>query len=339
MAGARHGTSAPTLVDVARLAGVSRATASRAINGGSHVSAEVRRRVDEAVRELGYRPNAAARSLVTRRTDSIAVVIPESDQRLFTDPFFATILHGVTAELASTNLQIVLLIGHRGDGSRFLDYLRHGHTDGAIVVSHHHGDGVASTLAEIDMPSVLVGRPWSADNPVTYVDVDNHAGGVLAAERLIARGARRIGALAGPTDMGAAVDRLAGWRTTMEAAGLPTDAVVQTDWTAEASARAMAQMLAEHPDIDALFVASDLMASAALPVLARHGRRVPDDVAVVGFDDMELATRTTPPLTTVVNPAGEMARRSVAMLLEQLAGTGGSESVLLPTRLVVRESA
>lgn len=333
--------SAPTLVEVARLAGVSRATASRAVNGGERVSPEALQAVRAAVRELGYRPNRAARSLVTRRTDSIAVVIPESDSRLFTDPFFATVLHGVTTALASTELQIVLLIGDKGEQSgRMLHYLRSGHTDGAIVVSHHRRDNVAAVLADSTMPSVFIGRPWSpAETPVSWVDVDNFTGGVLAAEHLVARGARRLGTVAGPPDMGAPVDRLAGWVAAVEAAGLATDAVTHADFSTPGAARATEELLAAHPDVDGLFVASDLMAAAALQVLDAHGRRVPQDVRVVGFDNMELATTVRPTLTTVVNPAAEMARRAVEMLLAQLGSRGGTEPELLATELVVRESS
>ncbi|MPV37511.1 LacI family DNA-binding transcriptional regulator [Georgenia subflava] len=332
---------APTLVEVARAAGVSRATASRAVNGGDRVSPEALQAVRAAVRELGYRPNRAARALATRRTDSIAVVIPESDSRLFTDPFFATVLHGVTTALASTDLQIVLLIGHKGEQSaRMLDYLRDGHTDGAIVVSHHRMDNVAEVLADSPMPSVFIGRPWDpAKTPVTWVDVDNFTGGVLAVEHLVARGARRLGTVAGPQDMGASVDRLAGWRAGAEAAGLATDAVVHADYTVAGATRATEELFAAHPDVDGLFVASDLMASAALRVLETLGRRVPDDVRLVGFDNMELATSLRPALTTLVNPAAEMARHAVEMLLSQFGSSGGTEPDLLATELVVRESS
>ncbi|UNX54056.1 LacI family transcriptional regulator [Georgenia sp. TF02-10] len=332
---------APTLVEVARLAGVSRATASRAINGGDRVSPAARAAVEAAVRETGYRPNPAARSLVTRRTDSIAVVIPESDSRLFTDPFFATVLHGVTTALASTDLQVVLLIGQRGvdRARRMVGYLRGGHADGAIVVSHHRMDSVVDVLAGSDIPVVLIGRPFDATLPLTWVDVDNAAGARLATEHLLARGARRVGTVAGPPDMSAAEDRLTGWRAALAEAGLPADAVVRADFTADGAAAATERLLAERPGLDGLFVASDQMAAAALDVLAAHGRRVPDDVRLVGFDNMDLAARTRPPLTTAVNPAGEMARRAVQMLLARLAGTGGTESVVLPTELVVRGSA
>ncbi|WP_447925533.1 LacI family DNA-binding transcriptional regulator [Georgenia muralis] len=336
----RTGSPAPTLVEVARLAGVSRATASRAVRGGERVSPEARAAVEAAVREIGYRPNQAARSLVTRRTDSIAVVIPESDSTLFTDPFFATVLHGVTTALSSTDLQIVLLVGQPGErAARMVNYLRAGHADGAIVVSHHRMDNVVEALAESAVPAVLIGRPWDASLPLTWVDVDNADGGRLAAEHLLARGARRPATVAGPADMAAGRDRLAGWAEVVAAAGLATDAVEHTDWTADAAAAATGRLLDDHPDVDGLFVASDLMAEAAMEVLRGRGIAVPDRVRVVGFDDMGLAARTRPPLTTVVNPAPAMSRRAVEMLLAQLEGTGGTESVQFPTALVVRGSS
>ena len=338
-----QGTDAPTLVEVARVAGVSRATASRAINGGARVSPDAMAAVEAAVRETGYRPNRAARSLVTRRTDSIAVVIPESDRTLFADPFFATILHGVTSALSSTDLQIVLLLGEKGSGGNGLTgYLRGGHWDGAIVVSHHRDDGVAEVLAASAMPSVFIGRPWSCEEtPVSFIDVDNRAGGRLAADYLVGRGARRPATIAGPLDMGASVDRLAGWRDGLRAAGLDDSIIVHGNYLPSATEPATRELLAAHPDVDAIFVASDLMGGAVLRVLREHGRRVPEDVLVVGFDDMEIARTTEPPLTTVVNPAARMAREAVEMLLEKLVAMPGAgcASRVLTTELVVRDSA
>ncbi|ACQ81086.1 transcriptional regulator, LacI family [Beutenbergia cavernae DSM 12333] len=341
MAGTDEGRrTAPTLVEVARLAGVSRATASRALNGGLRVSPEAMDAVRRAVAELGYSPNRAARSLVTRRTDSIAVVVPESDDRVFSDPFFAVTLRGVTSALAATDIQAVLLVGQgRHDVGRVERYLRGGHTDGAIVVSHHQADTLAVTLREIGLPSVYVGRPLAPDADVPYVDVDNVAGARLAVEHLIAQGRRRIGLIAGPQDMSAGVDRLAGWRTALAAAGLDAPEPVVADFTLAGGAAAADRLMAAHPELDAVFAASDRMAAGALPIIAAHGRNVPDDVAVIGYDDLELASQTHPPLTTVVNPVIDMATRAVHMVLDQIAGRDVASPVLLTTHLVLRRSA
>ncbi len=158
--------NAPTLDEVARLAGVSRATASRAINGGNRVSPAALAAVDAAVQELGYTPNPAARSLVTRRTDSIALVVPEPDERVFTDPFFVHTLRSVNRVLVPRDLQLVLLLARPGgEERRMLRYLRRRHIDGAIVVSHHSGDRLAEHLASLGLPCAFVGRPWTGRRP------------------------------------------------------------------------------------------------------------------------------------------------------------------------------
>lgn len=332
--------ASPTLDEVARVAGVSRATASRAINGGDRVSPRAQAAVDAAVRSLGYSPNRAARSLVTRRSDSIAVVVPEPDERVFSDPFFAGTLRGVSNVLAESDQQLVLLLARRGkESDRTMRYLAGRHVDGALIVSHHRDDNLARRMADIGLPCVFGGRPWSDGDRVTYVDVDNEAGGRIATETLIARGCTSLATIAGPADMTAAVDRLQGWHTAMRAAGLRDDRVYYGDFTEPGGEEAARQLLAEHADVDGLVVASDLMASGALTVLAEQGRRVPDDVAVVGFDDFPVAGRTHPPLTTMKNPVVDMAEQGTRMLLQQISGhASGPVRVIMPTELVRRQS-
>jgi DNA-binding LacI/PurR family transcriptional regulator len=332
----------PTLEEVARVAGVSRATVSRVINGGARVSPAARAAVEQAIAELSYIPNRAARSLVTRRTDSVALVVPETGAKLVSDPFLIGALQGVTTGLADTELQLVLLIAQRaGDTDRLLRYLRAGHVDGALVMSHHREDHLPTELAKIGLRCVFLGRPLEpGEVTVTYVDVDNVGGGRAATEHLVGRGARRIATIAGPPDMPAGVDRLAGWRAALDGAGLPSDAVAFGDFTADGGAAAMSALLSEWPDLDAVFVASDLMATGALGVLRESGRAVPEDVAVVGFDDSMLAATTIPPLTTVRQDAEAFGRRAVDLLLAQLrADEAESSAEILPTELIVRASA
>ncbi|CAA9404170.1 MAG: Transcriptional regulator, LacI family [uncultured Nocardioides sp.] len=335
-------STAPTLDEVARVAGVSRATASRAVNGGSRVSASAQQAVDEAVRTLGYVPNRAARTLVTRRTESVAIVVPEPDDRVFSDPFFAGTLRGVNDVLAEREIQLVLLMARHGaEEERLLRYLSHRHVDGAVVVSHHRDDRLAAAMARIGLPCVFGGRPFDESTGVPYVDVDDVAGGREATRHLIEVGRRRIGTIAGPADMTAGVDRLTGWRQAMDEAGLATDAVVHGDFTELGGRAAAEDLLAAHPDLDGLVVASDLMARGALQVAAAHGRRVPDDLAVVGYDDLGVAEATTPPLTTVRQPVHEMAERATRMLLEQIdnGGIGDAVRLIIPPSLVRRQSS
>ncbi|WP_344102294.1 LacI family DNA-binding transcriptional regulator [Myceligenerans crystallogenes] len=312
----------PTLDDVARTAGVSRSTASRAINGGLRVSPEAQAAVDDAVARLGYSPNRAARSLVTRRTDSIALVVPEPDGRILTDPFLAGTLRGVSDALAGTDLQLVLLLARPGEHpGQMARYLRSGHVDGVIVTSHHRGDHLEAELAGGKLPAVFVGRPFASDDAgLHWVDVDNVTGGRLATRRLIERGCRRIATVTGPLDMTAAVDRFAGWREEMAATGLPDDAYVEGDFTVSGGTAATQHLLDEHPDVDAIFIASDLMAEGALHALAARGISVPGDIAVTGFDDLGIAASATPRLTTVRNPVVEMVNAATSTLLTMLAG-------------------
>jgi len=330
----------PTLDEVARLAGVSRATASRAINGGQRVSPRALAAVEDAVRTLGYSPNPAARSLVTRRTDSIALVVPEPDERVFADPFFGHTLRNVNRVLDSRDLQLVLLLARPGEEGRLLRYLRKRHIDGALVVSHHRNDHLADHLADLGLPCAFVGRPWTSADRVSYVDTDNLAGGRLATQHLIDRGRRRIGTVAGPADMAAGADRLAGWKEALIGAGLPADAVEHGDFTEVGGAVAARALLDRHPDLDGIVVASDLMAAGTLKVLAERGRSVPGDVAVVGYDDLDVAERTDPALTTIRNPVGEMAEHATRLLLDQLdEGAPKPMRTIYPPALVERASS
>ncbi|GAA1177346.1 LacI family DNA-binding transcriptional regulator [Ornithinimicrobium humiphilum] len=328
------GRRSPTLEDVAARAGVSRATASRVVNGDPRVRESAREAVTAAIAELGYRPNRAARSLVVREPDSVAVLVHEPDERIFADPFFGGLLRGVGQRLAPTGLQMVLVMGDPvRDGARMERYLRGGHTDGVIVVSAHRGDGLVAALTETRLPTVFVGRPLTGADTFVYVDVDNCEGGRLAARRLVERGCHRIGTVTGPLDMAAGIDRHQGWSEELAAAGLPTDLVEVGDFTAEGGARAVRALLERAPDLDGLFVASDLMAAAAMSELVAAGRRVPEDVALVGFDASAAAGMTRPPLTTVTNPVSEMAVRATELLL-RLMRREEAASEVLPTRLV-----
>lgn len=341
-------TRSPTLEDVAAAAGVSRSTASRAINGGSKVSAEAQAAVDAAVIRLRFTPNRAARSLVTHRADSVALVVPEPDERVSGDPFFAQVIQGLGQALGETDIQLVLVIVKPGEGAdRTIRWLRHGHIDGAVVVSHHAADEIEQAMLNSPVPSVFVGRPWYTPDQLSYVDTDNRLGAELATAHLLERGRRRIGTIAGPADMPAAVDRLAGWTAALTkwsaahpGADLPTNTVEHGDFTTPGGMLAAQRLLARHPDLDGLFVASDLMAVGVLEVLRAAGRTVPGDVAVVGYDNSAAAVMTVPPLTTVTNPVAQMARTAGEVLLEKItkADRPGAPTIF-PPELVVRASS
>lgn len=331
-----------TLEEVALMAGVSRATVSRVVNGSPRVSPDVRLGVQVAIEQLGYTPNRAARSLVTRRSDSIAVVITEPTGRLFSDPFFPRLLRGISSELAARDRQLILLMpDSEADERRTADYLTAGHVDGALLVSLHGHDPLPARLAAAGIPIVLVGRPPKGAR-ASFVDVDNRQGAQSAVAHLVTGGRRVVATITGPLDMAPGIDRLKGYRDALAEGGINLDASLEAlgDFTQEGSAAAMERLLAIHPDIDAVFAASDLMAAGALSVLAASGRQVPGDVAVVGFDDSPIATSTTPQLTSVRQPIEEMGHEMARLLIEAVdASDPVLRRVILATELVQRASS
>lgn len=329
----------PTLDTVAAEAGVSRATVSRVINGSPRVSPEVRTAVQAAITTLGYVPNRAARSLAMRRTDSIALVMREPDATVLNDPYLGNIIIATSQTLVGTGVQLVLVNAqNNAEHTQLADYVRSGHVDGVLLASMHDDDPLPRLLLEAGIPTVVGGRPAKPLPGLSYVDSDNLGGAQLAVERLLSAGRRRIATIAGPQDMTAGLDRLAGYQKALTAAGRKPDRVAYGDFTRESGQRAMTELLARHPDLDAVFAANDLMAAAAIRVLRDAGRAVPTDVSIVGFDDIELARHTEPPLTTIHQPIVDQARTMTELLLTQIGGDPVSDPVVLPTELVERES-
>lgn len=331
--------AAPTLEAVAREANVSRATVSRVVNGSPKVRPDVVTAVNAAIAKLNYVPNRAARSLASRTTQAIALVVPEDTTRFFGDPYFAAIVQGITRRLDESEYLLNLLISTNDPGRKTMRYLRSGVVDGALVVSHHEGDHSLWEAAGA-VPMVFGGRPSHESESEIYVDVDNVEGGMMATEHLIAINRQRIGTITGPLDMPAGIDRLDGFHRAMERAGRPADAVETADFTVAGAIAATRRLLTRVPDLDGLFVASDLMATGALSVLRERGRRVPEDIAVVGFDDSPAATSSAIPLTTVHQPSADMGFAMADLLLRVLAGdTSVARRNIMPTRLVRRASA
>ena len=382
----RPAAGAPTLEDVAKAAGVSRATVSRVVNGVRNVDPAIQESVRKAVAETGYTPNRAARSLVTRRADALALVISAVDEetdeptsqapsataadglggrpapaedaggdsgtgradggsgsftaRVFADQFFGRVMTGVVNHLRPRGMYPVLMVAGT-DPARddVVSHLRQGSADGALVVSTHAGDPLPDQIMDAGLPAVLFAR-HARPVRISYVDLDHQQGARLAAEHLLARGCRRIATITGPLDVPAAQNRLAGFRDTLERRGHPHLAVAEGQFTQESGEAAMARMLAEHPDLDGVFAANDPMAVGACHVLRERGRRIPEDVAVIGFDDSHAATACRPPLTTVRQPVEDMAAEMSRLLLDQLARpTRPVTSVIFDPVLVVRESA
>lgn len=332
----------PTLEAVARTAGVSRATVSRVVNGSTRVSPNTRIAVERAIRDLDYVPNRAARSLVTRRTDSIGLVIPEPTTKLFDDPYFPRLVRGIGEVLGAADQQLILLTPQsHADELRLATYLTSGHVDGVLLVSLHGRDPLPAALAARGVPVVVGGRP-AVGGSLEYVDVDNVHGALSAVRHLIDGGRRRIATITGSSDMTVADDRLEGFRRAHREAGLALDPRLELtgDFEQTRARMALAAALADGLVIDAVFAASDLMALGALAALRQAGRRVPEDVAVVGFDDSPLAVSTDPELSSVRQPIEEMGREMARAILASSRGEPRiARSLLLATELIVRGSS
>ncbi len=331
-----NGVAAPTLEDVAKVAGVSRATVSHVVNGGALVSARSREAVEAAIRTLGYSPNLAARMLVTRRSGVVGVFVPETDARVFSDPFFARAFRGAMDAFADQDTHVILAMSKSGEPpERMLEYLLSGRVDGAIILSHH-GTKLARAATKVNAPIAFVGNPDVDGMP--YVDIDQVAAARVATRRLIERGCARIATVTGPLDMPAGAGRRQGFIDELSAVGRRPLASIPGDFTMEGGIAAGEALLARHPRVDGVFVASDLMAAGVVHAILRSGRRVPDDVAVIGFDDAVIAQQTVPALTTMTNPAHELARQAGLMVHRMLDGGARPDPILLASELVLRAS-
>jgi LacI family transcriptional regulator len=330
------------LEEVARLAGVSRSTVSRVVNDHPNVRTETKERVWEAIRKSGYQPNVVARSLVTNRTQIIGMVIPEVVTKIFAEPFFPLVLRGATEACNSHHYQLLLsLFTNPEDQEEACQrVLRSGYLDGVIVASSLLDDSFIPDILRSGIPLVSIGR--HPDSRVHYVDSDNIGGARMAVEHLIRLGHRHVATITGPLRMSAGQDRLEGYRQALLAHGIPVsdDLIVEGDFTERSGMMGMQHLLPASPT--AVFAANDVMAIGALKTLRAAGTKVPQDVALVGFDDTPVASMIEPGMTTVRQPIERMGSTAAELLLSLLKGPVRGESpahrIILPTELVIRAS-
>ena len=333
------GRRRPTIHDVARASGVSRGTVSRALNGDPYVSTAALAAVRRAVAETGYVVNRNARSLVTQRTGTVVMVLSEPQEKLFEDPNFSVLLRVATRRLAVKDVALVMMVaGDDGDRERVVRYLRGGHADGVLLLSTHAGDPLAAEIEGLPIPTVACGAVLGREGMIPYAAADDREGARQMTQYLVSLGRKKIATITGPLDTPGGLNRLEGFCDVLGRKATKK-LIVHGDYTRHGGETGMTELLAKAPDLDAVFVGSDLMAAGALAVLRAHGRRVPQDVAVGGFDDSAVASSTHPPLTTVRHPLERVAEETVRMLLELIDGAERPLSIVLPTELVIRESA
>lgn len=328
----------PTIRDVAAAAGVSRGTVSRVINGGHWVSPDAREAVEEAIRRTGYTANHAARSLATGRSNSLAFLLTEPQHLLFDDPTFALLLRGAAEALSQRSMTLVLLVaGTPAERASVAHFVSAGHVDGVLLISSHESDPILEELLATGVPTVCCGIPLGHQAEVATVSVDEVTSARTMTRYLIDRGHRRIAMIAGPHDTPGGRFRLVGFRDELGDA-FDSALVEEGDYGFDSGVAAMTRLLERTRDIDAVFAASDLMAAGAITALRKAGLRVPEDVAVAGFDDSGLAATHEPPLTTMRQPWDRISDEMVSLLLGVIDGRP-AEAITLPTTLVVRESA
>jgi DNA-binding LacI/PurR family transcriptional regulator len=335
--------SRPTQRQIAKEAGVSRTTVSLVLNNvpGVRVSPETRQRILRVARNLNYYPDAAARTLVSGRTHTIGFVLCQSPDRVFADAFLPEVLRGVGDTVQENGFRVLMhSVEDVTSPDAYIGLVREKHTDGIILSGPRSDDRQLPLLKDEGFPVVLQGQlPGSG---IPFVDVDNVGAAQQAVEHLVGLGHRRIGMITNaPLAYTAARDRLAGYRQVLEEAGIPFDErlVRYGDFREESGHLAMSQLLDLPVPPTAVFVASDLVAFGALVEIKKRGLEVPDDVALVGFDDVQLAHYVDPPLTTVRLPAYELGYRAVTLLTRIISGEPVEEQeILLQTELVVRQS-
>jgi len=302
-----------------------------------YVSPSALELVNAAISRTGYIANKHARSLATGRSNTMAFLLTEPDHLLFEDPNFATLLRGAAAALSERDLPLVLVMASTpAERRRTLAYLTAGHVDGVLAVSSHAGDPLVADLLKAGVPVVACGRPLGQKGKLGYVAADDFGGAREITAHMLATGRRTVAMVSGPLDTSGGIDRVAGYR---EAVGDAWDErlVVHGEYSRTGGRHAMRQLLETAPELDAVFVASDLMAAGAYTALKEAGRSIPTDVAVGGFDDSRLAGLLEPPLSTVHQPLQRISEEMIRVLLEVVEGKD-AVSITVPTHLVLRES-
>jgi LacI family transcriptional regulator len=331
----------PTSADVAALAGVSRTTVSFVLNARTDIKIPdgTRQRVFDAAEQLGYHPHASARRLAGGRSHVVALVMRQSPEQVASDAVLAETLRGLAAAARSEGFRVMVEpLAPDGPHATYTSLLRAQHADGLVISGPRTDDPQLIELVREGFPIVLQGSLPDLD--VASVDVDNVAGARGAVKHLLALGHRRIACITNaPLVYTAAQDRLAGYRQALLEAGLEParELIAEAFFDAASGHAAMAELL-KRTTFDAAFVASDVVALGAIGALREAGRRVPDDVSIVGFDDIPLSGYFDPPLTTVRLPAFELGQAAGHALLDQIADRATPARTLLPTELIVRAS-
>jgi LacI family transcriptional regulator len=336
----KNGKSSPTLIEISRLSGVSRSTVSRVINNDPHVTEETRQSVLKVIRELHYQPNAAARSLKVGRTHIIGLVIPTGVSSVFTDPYYPMLIRGISTACQAKSYSVMLWLAEPEYERRTINQmLLNGFADGVIVSSSSINESIVEDLARSNLPFILIGRPPTHPE-LNYVDVENQRAASEAVNHLLRLGKRRIASIVGPQNTIVGIDRKAGYLEALHSRGVQPDPdlIVEGDFSEDSGFAAMHRLLPHKPE--AVFAASDAMALGAMRACREAGMTIPDDIAVVGFDDMPFSARALPPLTTMRQPIQQIGSVAAETLIDIIENPDlqHRHHIILTAELVIRQS-
>jgi len=304
-----------TIRDVAKLAGVSVATISRVINQKGYVSKDTEDKIKECMLKLNYSPNSVARGLAGKETNTIALIIPD-----ITNPFFSAIASAV--ENTATKLGYTTFIGNSYSNGlkemKYIDVLKKRYVDGIIIATQQLGTDEIYELLGSGIPVVSLDRANISED-ISSVYVDHYVGATMAVEHLLSIGCQRIAHISGPKHNVVSIERQRGYTDAMyEADSFNPEYLIEGDFSIESGLRMTEQLMRKHPEIDGIFTSNDLMAVGALKTLLRSGRKVPEDVALIGFDGIDIMGLVEPEISTVAQPIYEMGRQAVYQLVRQM---------------------
>lgn len=327
-----------TIEDIATAAGVSKATVSRVLNGTATVSDDVKKRVNVAVKKFDYQPNVNARRLAGGSGGSIALVLEESTEEFFGNPFWRSVVDGFITEVARKNQHPVLFFHSKDETDRELvNVLMRGNYDAVAIFGWHRDIKMLERYIPEHMRIVFGGRQGESER-FTYVGVDNTLGAEMATTHLIERGCKNILTITGDLSVESGRERLAGYKNALADAGIQVKAqnILDGNYSRDSATKSMTKLLNKSSNFDGIFAANDLMAIAAIAVLTENGIRVPEDVKVIGFDGIEQASAHNPPISTIAQPSYELGNRVAGQLT--LPRSESLQNIELSLELVVRKS-
>ncbi|RAP75265.1 LacI family DNA-binding transcriptional regulator [Paenibacillus montanisoli] len=331
-----------TIKDLAKATGLSVTTVSRALNGYSDVNEDTRKKIKKAAEELNYRPSAAARSLVMKKSRTIGVIISDINREGIKDALAYEILCGINDRSTMLDYDILLFStsSKKQQKKSYSDLCKERGVDGAVIFGLRVNDPyLEEIICKADFPCVLIDIPVESKN-AGHVTTDNVYGAMLAVNHLLKLGHRKIAMINGHNEAAVSIKRLEGYKQALEQAGIPfdTDLVFDGGFSEEGGCEAMYRILLNHPDVTAVFSASDLMVLGALRAMEKLNRRVPQTLSIVGYDDIPVAAYCSPKLTTVRQDKYEMGYRSAQLVIDMIENRQVDRRIILQNELIIRES-